>query len=104
MLLIRINTPNDAIAETIAREAVTRRLAACANIAPPIRSIYRWQGAIEEGNESLLFLKTRDELFDAVAALVRELHPDETPAILAIPVSRTTKDFADWLDQETRPD
>lgn len=101
MHLIRINCPNAAIAETIARAAIDARLAACANIAGPVRSIYRWENAIEEGEEIVVFLKCPDGVFDAVAALVQAHHPDETPAILAISVTQATEAFAAWLATET---
>jgi len=101
MILIRINCPDAQTARAIAAAAVEKRLAACANIEPPIRSVYRWQGAIEEGEETPLILKTRPALFDAVAELARRMHPDETPAILALPVAGVTADFAAWLEAET---
>ncbi len=101
MILIRINCPDPETARAIAAAAVEKHLAACANIEPPIRSVYRWQGAVEEGEETPLILKTRAALFDEVAALARGMHPDETPAILAIPVERSTPDFAAWLEAET---
>ena len=101
MILIRINCPDPQTARAIAGAAVEKRLAACANIEPAIRSVYRWQGALEEGEETPLILKTRAALFDAVAELARGMHPDETPAILAIPVAEATPDFSAWLYAET---
>ncbi len=101
MILIRINCPDDATATAIARAAVDARLAACANIEPPIRSVYRWDGRIEEGGEVPLLLKTQGHHFDAVAALVADHHPDDVPAILALPVDRTTDAFGAWLSEET---
>lgn len=101
MLLVRINCPDDATAEIIARAAVDARLAACANIAPPIRSVYRWNGRIETGQEVPLLLKTQAGHFEAIEALVAAHHPDAVPAILALPVSRTTEAFGAWLVAET---
>jgi len=101
MILIRINCPDDATATAIARAAVDARLAACANIEPPIRSVYRWQGRIEEGVEVPLLLKTMPDHFKALERLVADHHPDDVPAILAIPVERTTDAFGAWLARET---
>lgn len=101
MILIRINCPDDATATAIARAAVDARLAACANIEPPIRSVYRWQGRIEEGVEVPLLLKTMPDHFNALERLVADHHPDDVPAILAIPVERTTDAFGAWLARET---
>lgn len=101
MILLRINCPDDATATAIARAAVEARLAACANIEPPIRSVYRWEGRIEEGLETPLLLKTVPNYFNALEALVRAHHPDEVPAILALPITQTTDDFGAWLKAET---
>lgn len=104
MILVRVNCPDPATARAIAKAAVAGRLAACANVEPPIESVYRWKGAIESGTETPLILKTREELFEPVAALVRRHHPDETPAILAIPAAQVAEDFAAWLEAETDRD
>ena len=101
MILIRINCPDPATAETIAHHAVEASLAACANITGPIRSVYRWEGRIEQGEETVLFLKTRASHFEHVAKMVTRLHPDDVPAILAIPIERTTEAFGHWLEDET---
>ncbi len=101
MILIRINCPDPATAETIAHHAVEASLAACANISAPVRSVYRWEGKIEQAEETVLFLKTRASLFDHVQKMVTRLHPDEVPAIIAIPIDRTTEAFGRWLEAET---
>lgn len=101
MILIRINCPDAATAETIAHHAVEASIAACANITAPVRSVYRWEGRIEQGEETVLILKTRASLFEHVAKMVTRLHPDEVPAIIAIPIDRTTDAFGKWLEDET---
>lgn len=101
MILIRINCPDPATAETIAHHAVEASLAACANITTPVRSVYRWAGRIEQGEETVLFLKTRAALFEHVEKMVTRLHPDEVPAIIAIPIERTSAAFGRWLLDET---
>ncbi len=101
MILIRINCPDPATAESIAHHAVEASLAACANISAPIRSVYRWEGKIAQGEETVLFLKTRSELFEHVEKMVTRLHPDDVPAIIAIPIERTTDAFGAWLERET---
>ncbi|HUP42726.1 MAG TPA: divalent-cation tolerance protein CutA, partial [Thermoanaerobaculia bacterium] len=66
-------------ANLIAREIIARRQAACVNIVPGVRSIYRWQGKICSDAEFLLIAKTLESEFDAVAATIRELHSYELP-------------------------
>jgi periplasmic divalent cation tolerance protein len=82
---------------TIARELVARRLAACVNVLPGIRSVYRWQGKICRDGEYLLLVKTLAGEYDAVAAAIRELHSYEVPEILAFPASRGDDRFLAWL-------
>ena len=81
----------------IAREIVARRQAACVNILPGIRSIYRWKGKICKDGELLLLVKTLEEEFEAVAATIRELHSYELPEILSFSVTRGEQGFLDWI-------
>jgi periplasmic divalent cation tolerance protein len=81
----------------IAREIVARRQAACVNIIPGIRSLYRWQGKICKDGELLLVVKTLDREFEGVAATIRELHSYELPEILSFGVSRAEPRFLDWI-------
>lgn len=101
-ILVYILCADDAEAEKIGRAMVTARLAACANIFPQGRSIYRWQDAIEEAQETALILKTRQELFASLAQQARALHSYETPCIIALPILTGTPDFLDWLAANTR--
>lgn len=81
----------------IAREMVARRLAACVNVVPGIRSVYRWQGKICRDGELLLLIKTMAEEYDAVAAAIRELHSYELPEILSFPVQQGDERFLAWI-------
>ena len=72
-------------AERAGRALVERRLCACVNILPGMVSIYRWQGAVERGDEVVMIIKTRASLAEAVRAAVKEMHSYTTPAILVIP-------------------
>jgi len=81
----------------IAREIVARRQAACVNVVPGIRSIYRWKGKICKDGELLLIVKTLEDEFEAVAATIRELHSYELPEILSFSVSRGERSFLDWI-------
>ena len=81
----------------IAREIIARRQAACVNIVPAIRSIYRWKGKICKDGELLLIVKTLQEEFEGVAATIRELHSYELPEILSFGVSQGDQSFLDWI-------
>ena len=81
----------------IAREIVARRQAACVNVVPGIRSIYRWKGKICKDGELLLIIKTLEGEFEGVAATIRELHSYELPEILSFSVSHGEQRFLDWI-------
>jgi len=84
-------------ANLIAREILARRQAACVNIVPGVRSIYRWQGKVCSDTEFLLIVKTLDSEYEAVAATIRELHSYELPEILTFDVGRGDRKFLEWI-------
>jgi periplasmic divalent cation tolerance protein len=91
-------------AETIARALVEKRLAACVNILAGARSIYRWRGAIEDGAEVLLVIKSRRDLFDELRSEIEKLHSYETPEVLALEVTAVSPAYLAWLDAELKPE
>ncbi len=100
-ILVLTMLPNSDSAVELARTLVAEKLAACANILPAARSIYRWQGKVEDANEVLVLIKTRHEHFDRVRARVLELHPYEVPEVLSIPVEQGYYPYLEWLARET---
>lgn len=88
-------------ANLIARELIARRQAACVNIVPGIRSVYRWQGKIVSDAEFLLIAKTPESEYEAVAATIRELHSYDLPEILTFDVGRGDPDFLEWIVSAT---
>ena len=85
----------------IARAIVEERLAACVNILPGIRSIYRWRGAIEDSAEVLLVIKSRRDLFERLQHAIRAVHSYEVPEIIALPIVGGLEAYLDWLEKET---
>jgi periplasmic divalent cation tolerance protein len=88
-------------AERIARAAVEERFAACANILGPCRSIYRWQGKIEEADEVAAIFKCRADGADALVARIAALHSYEVPAIAVWPIGGAWPAYAEWVTVET---
>ena len=88
-------------AARVGRALVEERLAACANVVPGVRSIYRWKDAVEEADESLLVVKARAADADAVAARVRALHSYEVPEVIALPLSAGSAPYLAWLADAT---
>ena len=86
-------------AERIGRAVVEARLAACANILPPIRSIYRWQGKVERADEVAAIFKTSDTIVDALMTRIAGLHSYDVPCIVAWPVDKVLQSYAQWVDE-----
>lgn len=90
-------------ADRIAEALVAERLAACVQILP-MRSVYRWQGAVERAEEWQLQIKTRAALADRVEARIKTLHGYDLPEIIALPVTAGSADYIDWVEAETGGD
>jgi periplasmic divalent cation tolerance protein len=96
-VMATITAPNLETAERIARRLVDDRLAACVQIVDRIRSIYRWQGKVQEEPEVLLIVKSAEPLIPRVEALLRELHPYEVPELAAMPITAGSAAYLKWL-------
>lgn len=90
-------------ANTLAEELVGRRQAACVNIIPVQRSVYRWEGKIRDDSEFLLVIKSTAEEYEAIEGTIQELHEYDVPEILAFNVGRGERKFLEWLDASTGP-
>lgn len=85
-------------AERIARLVVEERLAACANIIAPVRSIYRWQGAVETADEVAAIFKTSDQTADALITRIAGLHSYDVPCIATWPIDKILGSYAEWIE------
>jgi periplasmic divalent cation tolerance protein len=87
-------------AKRIARHLVEQRLAACVNILPGARSIYRWKDQIEDTSELVLLIKSRRDLFDALRVELEKMHSYEVPEVIALQIVDGSDAYLDWLDHE----
>ena len=97
-------TAPEAEAQILARTLVERKLAACVNVLPGAHSIYRWNDEVQEADEAVLVVKT---LRGAVAALnkaLRELHSDDTPELIALPIEDGNPAYLTWIAQSVELD
>ena len=90
-------------AEKAGRTLVENALAACVNILPGMVSHYRWQGAVERGEEAVMLIKTRASLAEPVRAAVKGSHPYDTPAILVMPIESVDETYFAWIMASTKP-
>ena len=101
VVLCTFGTADDAA--RIARILVEERLAACVNIAKPVRSIYTWQGTVHDEAETLAIIKTTAERFEALRVRLVELHPYDVPEVIALPILESHAPYLAWLVDAVRP-
>jgi periplasmic divalent cation tolerance protein len=87
-------------ASSIARWLVEKRLAACVNILPGIRSLYRWKGAIQDDQEVLLVIKSSRPFFEALRAEIEKLHSYEVPEVIALQIVDGAESYLAWMNKE----
>lgn len=98
-----ITTTNSSdVAEKIAKNLLEKKLAACVQIIIPVRSLYWWQGKIEDENEVIIFIKTRRELYKELEVEIKNCHNYTIPEILCFPVIEGNPDYLDWVYSVTK--
>lgn len=100
-LLVFTSLPDAASARALAGALVEARLAACASVLAPCRSVYRWQGKTEDAAEVPLLIKTTAARYAALEAAIRARHPYELPEIVAVPIQHGLPDYLAWVAAET---
>ena len=98
VVYVTVGSPEEG--KRVARALVEERLAACVNRVHPVKSVYRWQGQVEESEEELLIIKTRRELFKRLKKRVRELHSYSVPEVIALPILEGSEDYLRWLEEQ----
>lgn len=96
-VVVLVTAPTAEKAAEIARAVVEEKLAACGNVLPGLRSIYRWKGEVQEDAEVLLLLKTQRKRFEDLRDRILALHPYEVPEVLALPVEAGSDAYLDWI-------
>jgi periplasmic divalent cation tolerance protein len=101
VLVVYCTCPNEESGQKIADRLVGDRLAACVNLIPGLRSTYRWKGEVQRDAECLLVVKTRQSRFAAMQDAIRDCHPYELPEVIAVPVVAGSKQYLDWVLENT---
>ncbi len=97
--LVLVTAGTEEEAARIARALVEEGLAACANLVPRVRSIYRWQGEVQDEAESLLLIKTTAGRLEALSERVAALHSYDVPEVIALALDRGRESYLDWLGE-----
>lgn len=100
-IVILSTAPDADKAAEIAKSLVEEHLAACVNIVPGLRSIYRWEGKITDDAEVLCIIKTARDRFDQVAARIKSLHPYSVPEVIALPIIKGFEPYLEWVRKST---
>ncbi len=101
-IVVFITVPSIMVGKQVADALLDKKLAACVNIIPSIRSLYTWQGEKQDDEEALLVVKSRADLFsDGILPAVKAVHPYDVPEIIALPIMIGSQDYLDWIAQET---
>ena len=95
--------PDADVAAMLAKGLVEQRLAACVNILPQIRSVYRLEGAVHDDAEVLLIIKTSVSRFAEMRAWLEEAHPYDVPEVLALPVDDGASAYVKWVLASVEP-
>lgn len=97
-ILVALSTfPDAETARRIVEQLVEENFVACANITPQVESVYRWQGKIERGKETVVLFKLGVHRYNAFEKVLRSLHPYEVPEIIAFPVTRGSTEYLSWV-------
>lgn len=103
-LVVFTTFASEADAARVVHQLLEERLVACGNIVPGVRSIYRWQGAVEDAAEVFVILKTRKQDWTALLSRLHELHPYETPECIAVRIAAGAPKYMAWLDETLAPE
>ncbi len=98
-ILVLTTAGSEREANKIAHALVERRLAACVNLVPQIKSVYRWQEKIEESEEWLLVIKTGQQLFSRVEDAIKELHSYELPECISVQINGGNESYLEWIEK-----
>ena len=102
ILVVLCTCPDETAAKELAVGLVEQQLAACVNVLPGIRSIYRWQGQVQDDGEALMVIKTSGEAYPELERWLAEQHPYELPEVIALPLEQGLPGYLEWVAQETK--
>jgi len=97
-VVVLVTAPDETTLQAIATRLVAERLAACVNLIPTVRSVYRWDEQVLQDDEALAVVKTTRPALDALRARIHELHPYDVPEFLVLPVEAGSTAYLDWVD------
>jgi periplasmic divalent cation tolerance protein len=101
-IVVLVTVGSEGEATKISRILVESGLAACVNIIPGVRSIFRWEGNITEEQEFLLLAKTVKQAFDQLTSAVKANHSYRVPEVIALPIHHGSEEYLTWIRDMTK--
>lgn len=101
ILVVFCTCPDEETAHELSAGLVGKGLAACVNVLPAVRSIYRWQGAVQEDDEVLMVIKTTVSKYPELENWLGDHHPYDLPEVIALPVEKGSSAYLEWVARET---
>jgi len=101
-VIVLTTLPGDFDCRAFGRTVVEERLAACVNILPPMESVYRWEGRVEQETERQILIKTSRDRIVALWDRIREMHPYETPEFVVLSIQDGSDGYLRWIGESTR--
>ncbi|MCJ8295177.1 MAG: divalent-cation tolerance protein CutA [Colwellia sp.] len=95
--LVLTTCPDETVAQKIAQQLVTEKLAACVNIIPNITSVYYWQDELQCDSEVQLLIKTDEKTFAALNERINQLHPYDVVEVIALNIQQGDKHYLNWI-------
>jgi periplasmic divalent cation tolerance protein len=102
-VIVLTTLPADQDPLPLARTLVEEQLVACVNVLPPMQSVYRWEGKVEQAMEHQVVMKTTRDRVEALEARLRDLHPYDVPELLVLPVVDGGEPYLKWLAAAVAP-
>ena len=102
-VIVLTTLPVEGDVEALASQLVEERLAACVNVLPAMRSVYRWKNAVERADERQLVIKTTRARVTALESRLRALHPYDVPEFVVLTIDSGSADYLSWLSDNTKP-
>ena len=98
-IVVFVTTKDKREAEKIAQKLIEEKLAACANIVDGVQSIFWWKGKVDQSNEALMILKSKEELLEKIILTVKALHSYTVPEVIALPLLDGNPDYLKWIEE-----
>ncbi len=102
-VIVLTTLPIDADAEQFASQLLEERLAACVNVLPVMKSVYRWKNVVERADERQLIIKTTADRVAALEEWIHKVHPYDVPELLVLPIAHGSADYLSWLSENAAP-